>query len=468
MWRKRFIALVLLLAGAGVGYMSYVSEQNPEGMLGKFAFKYGLDIQGGTELVYQADVSKIPPEDVRQTMEALRDVIERRVNMYGVSEAIVQREESTTLSGQRTQRLIVDLPGVTDIKKATDMIGQTPLLEFKVARPDGPEKTAIQAAYAKAQEALKQPGLSDAEKQAIIGSDPLLSEDLEYIPTPLTGAYLSNATVQFDSRTNEPKVLLTFTDEGQKLFAQITKENIDKIVAIYLDGAPISTPVVREAILDGNAEISGNFNVQEAQQLIGRLKSGALPVPISMLSTQTIGASLGAGALHAGVRAGVFGIIIVAIFLILWYRLPGIIATLALSIYIALMLAVFKLIPVTLTAAGIAGFILSIGMAVDANILIFERMKEELKKGKDISDAMHDGFARAWLSIRDSNMSSMISAVILFWFGTSLVKGFALTLGIGVLVSMFSAITVTRTFLLAIGTHGNSKLVRFIFGSGVN
>jgi protein-export membrane protein SecD len=467
MWRKRFIALVLLFAGAGIGYVVYAGQYQPQGIFGKIPFKYGLDIQGGTQLTYQADVSKIASGEVRQTMEALRDVIERRVNLFGVSEPVVQTEEANTLSGGRDQRLIVELPGVTDIGKAVALIGQTPLLEFKTERPEGEEKTAIQAAYTTAQDALKAEGLTDEQKQAIIASDPLLQQDPSYVPTPLTGAYLSKASLQFDQQTSEPKILLTFTDEGRQLFSEITKANIGKSVAIYLDGSPISTPVVREAIIDGNAEISGSFNIQEAKALVGRLNSGALPVPITLLSTATVGATLGEKALTSGVHAGIIGVLIVAIFLIFWYRLPGIVATFALAIYIPLMLVIFKLIPVTLTAAGIAGFILSIGMAVDANILIFERMKEELKKGKDISDAMHDGFARAWLSIRDSNISSMISAVILFWFGTSLVKGFALTLGIGVLISMFSAITVTRTFLYAIGTHGHGKMVRFLFGSGI-
>lgn len=467
MWRKRFIAFILLLVGAGIGYSVYQGEHNPKSVFGGRPFKYGLDIQGGTELVYQADTSKIASTDLRQTMAALRDVIERRVNLFGVSEPIVQTEEANSLSGKPDQRLIVDLPGVTDIKQAVELIGQTPLLEFKTERPDGADKTAIQAAFAKAQAALKQPGLTDQLKQAIIASDPLLQEDPNFIPTQLNGSKLAKASLTFDSRTNEPKVLLTFTDEGRQLFADITKANVGKPVAIYLDGSPISTPVVREAILDGNAEISGNFNVKDAQELVGRLNSGALPVAIALLSTQTVGASLGERALTSGVKAGMFGVIIVALFLIIWYRIPGLVATFALTIYIALMLAIFKLIPVTLTAAGIAGFILSIGMAVDANILIFERMKEEMRKGKDIADAMHDGFERAWLSIRDSNISSMISAVILFWFGTSLVKGFALTLGLGVMISMFSAITVTRTFLYSLGTHGHSRLVKFLFGSGV-
>ena len=467
MWRKRFIAFILLLMGAGIGYFIYAGQTQPEGIFGKFPFKYGLDIQGGTQLIYQADVSGVAEGEVRETMDALRDVIERRVNLFGVSEPVVQTEEANALSGNRSQRLIVELPGVTDIEKAVELIGQTPLLEFKIARPDGEEKTRIQDAFTRAQQALEEEGLTDEEKQRILLSDSLLQEDPNFIPTPLTGAYLKKASLIFDQTTSEPKVLLSFNDEGRELFAQITRENVGQIVAIYLDGAPISTPVVREAILDGNAEISGSFTVPEARELVGRLNSGALPVPISLLSTQTIGATLGERALTSGVKAGMFGVLIVAIFLVIWYRVPGVVATCALGIYIAIMLAIFKLIPVTLTAAGIAGFILSVGMAVDANILIFERMKEELKKGKDLGDAMHDGFARAWLSIRDSNISSLISALILFWFGTSLVKGFALTLGIGVLVSMFSAITVTRTFLYALGTHGRSGAVKFFFGSGV-
>lgn len=467
MLRKRFIALMLLLAGSGIAYFIYVGEYQTESPLAKFPFKYGLDIQGGTELVYQADTSKILPSELAQTMDALRDVINRRVDLFGVSEAIVQTEVVNALSNAPTQRLIVELPGVTDISKAVELIGQTPLLEFKIERPDGDEKTAIADAYTQAREALKQPDITEEQKAIIINSNPLLTLDPLYVNTELNGAKLAKATLIFDSRTNEPKVLLTFTDEGRQLFSDITKANINKTVAIYLDGSPISTPVVREAILDGNAEISGSFTVLEAKELVGRLNSGALPVPIALLSTQTIGATLGQSALHSGVKAGVVGILVVALFLFVWYRIPGLVAIVALSIYIAIMLAIFKLIPVTLTAAGIAGFILSIGMAVDANILIFERMKEELKKGKDISDAMHDGFARAWLSIRDSNISSMISAIILFWFGTSLVKGFALTLGIGVLVSMFSAITVTRTFLFALGTRGHGRLVRFLFGNGL-
>jgi protein-export membrane protein SecD len=282
----------------------------------------------------------------------------------------------------------------------------------------------------------------------------------------LTGRYLQKATLEFDTNTREPKVSLQFNDVGTKLFAQITKDNIGKTVAIYLDGAPISTPVVREEIPNGQAVISGSFTPTEAKQLVGRLNSGALPVPITLLSTQTIGAILGDSAVHAGVKAAIIGFLLVALFLILLYRLPGLIAVFSLCIFISIILALFKLLPVTLTAAGIAGFIISMGIAVDANVLIFERMKEELRSGRNIHDAISAGFSRAWFSIRDSNISNFITAIILFWFGTSLIKGFALTLGMGVIISLFSAITITRIFLGAFSFMGEGKVARFLFGSG--
>ena len=228
----------------------------------------------------------------------------------------------------------------------------------------------------------------------------------------------------------------------------------------------ISAPVIREPIAGGTATISGGFTPDEARLLVRDLNFGALPLPIELISTQTIGASIGEVALQRGVTAGMYGLLFVALFLLLWYRLPGLVAVVALGIYIAIMLSIFKIIPVTLTAAGIAGFILTIGMAVDANILIFERMKEELKIGKDTQEAVKDGFARAWLDIRDGNISSIITAIILFWFGTSLVKGFALVFGIGIIASMLTAITVTRTFLYALGKYENKGFVKALFGRG--
>lgn len=446
MWKKRIIALIILALGFGVGYFVYKSEMKPAegapvGLAAKYPFRLGLDLSGGSHLVYQADVTKIDATEVSNSMSSLRDIIERRVNFLGVAEPIIQVEQS--ISGE--QRLVVDLPGVTDVNKAIEVIGQTPLLEFKTENPN-PPKTPT----------------ATVGKDGTINLDPTAGK---YVSTQLTGRYLKKAILEFDQTTHEAQVALQFNDEGSKLFEEITKANVGKTVAIFLDGAPISTPVVREAITGGRAQISGNFTPTEAKTLVGRLNSGALPVPITLVSTQTIGATLGEKALAAGESATFYGFLIIAIFLILWYRLPGLIAVVALSLYVAIILALFKLIPVTLTAAGIAGFIISIGVAVDANVLIFERLKEEMRAGRTVGDAIEAGFSRAWFSIRDSNTSSIITALILFWFGTSLIKGFALTFGLGVIVSLFSAITVTRMILRAI-PFGNGRAARFLFSSG--
>ncbi|MEI6581157.1 MAG: protein translocase subunit SecD [bacterium] len=452
MWKKRILALIILLLGVGIAFFVFKSEpklnknfEKTNSFFKHSPFRLGLDLSGGSHLVYRADVSGIKSGQVSDSMSALRDVIERRVNLFGVSEPVVQVQEGGFASGGE-EKLIVDLPGITDVEKATAMIGQTPLLEFKIEAP------------------------KDTPQKATVGADGKVTLDAgpQFVSTELTGRYLKKATLEFDQNTREPKVGLQFDDTGTKLFAQITKDNVGKIVAIYLDGAPISTPVVREEITGGTAQISGSFTPAEAKQLVGRLNSGALPVPITLLSRQTIGASLGDNAVAAGVKATIIGFIFIALFLILWYRLPGFIAVISLCIYIVIILTLFKLLPVTLTAAGIAGFIISIGIAVDANILIFERVKEELRSGRTIADSVSAGFSRAWFSIRDSNISSIITATILFWFGTSLIKGFALTLGMGVLVSMFSAITITRIFLYTIEFVGEGKVARFLFSSGLS
>ena len=267
--------------------------------------------------------------------------------------------------------------------------------------------------------------------------------------------------------SNEPIVALRFTNEGGKIFEEFTGAHVGEVFGIFLDGQLISNPVINERIGGGSAIISGSFTPDEARELVRNLNFGALPLPIELLSSQTIGASLGAETLERGIEAGLWGLAIVALFLILWYRLPGMLSVLSLSIYIVIMLAIFKLVPVTLTAAGLAGFILSIGLAVDANVLIFERMKEELLEGKWTHNAVRDGFMRAWLSVRDGNLSSIITAIILFWFGTSLVEGFALVFGLGVIVSMLTAITVSRTFLLAVGDREYRGFTRVLFGSGI-
>ncbi|MFA6552759.1 MAG: protein translocase subunit SecD [Candidatus Paceibacterota bacterium] len=454
MFKNRFIAFLLLLAAASVGYFVYSSQVNGT----KFAFKYGLDLSGGTHLVYKADTSKLASGDVAGAMSALRDVIERRVNLFGVSEPVVQVEQGGIISGNGEQRLIVELPGVTDVKQAIAMIGQTPLLEFKLVN-----ETA-------ANELNSLQGQASSTDPAIIAKIKDLQQKV-FIDSGLTGRYLKSSQLIFDQTTGMPKVGITFNSEGSALFAKITKENVGKMLAIFLDGATISTPVIRQEIPNGQAEISGNFTPDEAKKLVRDLNYGALPIPIGSepVITETIGASLGEGALNAGLKAGIIAYLVIGLFLLLWYRLPGLVAVISLAIYVILNLALFKLIPVTLTAAGIAGFILSMGMAVDANILIFERMKEELARGRNLSDAMHEGFSRAWLSIRDSNLSSIITAVILFWFAsTPVIKGFALVFGIGVLTSMFTAITASRTLLFAIKPKNEGAVSRFLFSCGLH
>ncbi len=443
--KHRILAVFLLIVAVLIGYFTYSSEM--AGSSFYKPFKLGLDLNGGTHLVYKADVSKVDPKEVSDSMNALRDAIERRVNVLGVSEPLVQIESNSFLSSKDAgQKLIVELPGVTNIDEAVKSIGATPFLEFRI----------LTSADAKTIEGLNLEG------------DSRIKETMaRFKETGLTGRMLEKAQLMYNQTTNEPVVSLNFNSEGRQLFAKITKENVGNFVGIFLNDELIQNPVVREEIRDGKAQISGAFNAKEAQELVRNLNYGALPVPIELISTQTVGASLGQSAVNGGVRAGVLSFIVIAIFLIVWYRLPGLVSVFALGVYAVLMLALFKLIPVTLTAAGIAAFILSMGMAVDANILIFERMKEELKKGRGISDAMHEGFARAWLSIRDSNISSIITGAILYYFGsTSIVTGFALVFVVGVLVSMFSAITASRLFLYAVAPKKTTKLSTFLVSNG--
>ena len=428
-------AVLVLLAGVGIGYFAYWSEGH------NFRpFKLGLDLSGGTQLVYKADLSAIPGADAADSLAALRDTIERRVNLFGVSEPLVQTEHvSAAISGAAEDRLIIELPGVTDTQKAIALIGQTPVLEFRMLKPGADPSKATAST----------------------------TVDEMFDPAIITGKDLSSAELQFQGQgVSEPVVVLHFNSHGAAVFADVTKQNVGKVFGIFLDGSLIEAPVIREAIPDGTAVISGNFTAESAKELARNLNYGALPVPIELQYTQTVSGTLGAQAVQNGIMAALWGVAAVIFFMLLWYRLPGLIAGVALLIYIVVTLALFQLIPVTMTAAGIAAFILSVGMAVDANVLIFERMKEEMRSGKHISEAIKDGFARAWPSIRDSNISSMITAVILFWFGTSLIKGFALVFGLGVLVSMLTAITVSRTFLIALGIHSKTKLAHFLFGSG--
>ena len=448
MLKHRARAVFLLIFAAAIGYFVYVSQQPG----GAHPFRLGLDLSGGTHLVYQADVSKLAPGDISDSMTALRDDVERRVNLFGVSEPLVQTEEGAALSSKESAyKLIVELPGVTDVDQAVKSIGATPVLDFRLVT------AAAMNAYQASSTSYTSTTTQEAAYMAL------------FKPTGLTGSMISKATLEFDTTTNQPIVGLTFNATGRDLFSEITKDNIGNYLGIFLDGTPISVPVIRDQIADGQAEINGTFTVADAQTLVRNLNYGALPVPITLISTQTIGPSLGAAAVQGGIMSGIIAFIVIALFLILWYRLPGFVAVIALGVYTILMLALFKLIPVTLTAEGIAGFILSIGMAVDANILIFERMKEELKRGRGVWDAMHEGFARAWTSIRDSNISSIITGAILYYFGsTSVVTGFALVFVVGVLVSMFTAITASRLFLYAIAPARTGRLSAFLISNGFN
>jgi len=603
-------------------------------------FVLGLDLQGGTHLVYLADMKDIPKDDRGEALEGVRDVIERRVNAFGVAEPIVQ----TARVGD-SYRIIVELAGISNISEAIQMIGETPILEFKEEN-DEPQRELTpeeeqqileynEAAKIKADEALEkalanpdsfvdlvkeysedelsrakdgdlefiipdgeysflyqaiadyevgtlidtvvntddsfyivkveekregdtqiharhllicysgalycessiskdearakidelkaqataenfdqlvrenstEPGAADTggdlgwfsrgdmvpefeqtafdmEKGAVsdvietdfgfhiinkiderriveirprvITINKMTKTDIvppadEYKNTGLSGKHLERSQVQFDPNTNEPMVGLEFNSEGSELFKEITERNVGKKVAIFLDGEPISVPTVNEAIRDGRAVISGSFDVQEAKLLAQRLNAGALPVPINLISEQTVGPTLGSASLQKSLFAGLIGFVFVALFMIIYYRLPGLLSVIALCFYVVFVLAIFKLLPVTLTLSGLAGFILSLGMAVDANVLIFERLKEEIRSGRTMGSAIDEGFKRAWTSIRDGNLTTLIACVILFWFSSSVIKGFALTLGVGVIMSMISAVTITRVFLKFVG-----------------
>jgi len=375
------------------------------------SFKLGLDLKGGSHLAYSLDTSGISESERDHSVQATRANIERRVNLLGVSESLVQ-----TAKVASDYRLLVELPGVTDINTALSTIGTTAKLDFREV------------------------------KTATPGAQP------EFSSTDLTGADLKSAVVQFgqgakNGAVGQPVVAIEFTPSGSQKFAEITKRNIGQPLAIFLDDQPVTAPTVQEAILDGRAVISGSFTVDDAKKLSIQLTAGALPLPISILEQRNIGATLGSESVTKSLFAGLVGLVVVWLFMLANYGKKGLLANLALTLYVALSLSLFKLIPVTLTLAGIAGFVLSMGMAVDANILIFERIKEELRWGRPPSAARELGFLRAWTSVRDSNASSLITAGILFWFGSGSVRGFALTLIVGILVSLFTSITVTKSLL---------------------
>ncbi len=385
------------------------------------SLRRGLDLAGGTSITLRADMKEVAEDQRENALESVKNIIERRINFFGVSEPVVQ----TALVNQE-YRVIVEMPGVTDVDQAVSLIGTTAKLTFWEEGASGSAKVASPSALP-------------------VGISELLGEHAR--ETDLTGGDLQQSTVTFDANTGKPQVQLVFTAEGTKKFAEITKRNVGKILPIVLDELVVEAPRVNEAITGGSAVITGQFTSQQAKALSIQLNAGALPVSLSVLQQRAIGATLGSTSLQKSLVAGIIGFIIIVVFMIALYGKLGVVASIALFFYTLIVLAIFRLIPVTLTLAGIAGLILSIGIAVDANILIFERMREEIRRGRAKDVALALGFSRAWPSIRDSNVASLITSAILYYFGTGVVRGFALTLAIGVLISMFSAITLTRTFL---------------------
>ena len=369
----------------------------------------GLDLAGGSHLVFEADTSGIDDARKKTAVEAARDVIERRVNLFGVSEPNVQ-----TSSFEGKDRIIVELPGVRDTEEAIGLIGETAQLVFAEVGTE------------------EEPGL---------------------LPTDLTGADLDSAQVSFDQTTGNPVVVLDFTDEGGTKFSELTRKNIGKPLPILLDQEVVSAPVVQQQITGGSARISGEFTLEEAKKLAIQLNAGALPVPIKLVEQRTVGASLGAESVDRSVRAGIVGLLMVLVFMVLAYGKLGLVADMALIIFGILTLALYKLIPVVLTLPGIAGFLLSVGMAVDSNILIFERFKEERVR-RPFADALEVSFGRAWDSIRDANIATLVTAFILanpfdwnFLHTSGPIRGFAITLSLGIAISLFTGVVVSRNLL---------------------
>ena len=377
--------------------------------------KLGLDLRGGTSLILKADMSDIPVGERDKALDAAKEVISRRVDFFGVAEPIVQ-----TSRVEEDYRIIVELPGITNVDEAKELIGQTANLEFRE---------------------FVDPNIQPGTIPSVINTK----------ETGVTGKDLKSASADFQQghsadQPSSPVVRFELTSEGSKKFQVLTKRLINQPLVVFLDDQPISAPIVQSEISQEGV-ITG-VTADEAKRLAIQLSAGALPVKkIDVLSERTVGPTLGQASINRSFLAGIIGIFVVALFILIYYKLPGLLADISLFLYAIFVLAIFKLIPITLTLAGIAGFILSVGMAVDANILIFERMKEELRLGRSRAQAIEIGFTRAWSSIRDSNVSSLITAVILFWFGTGSVKGFAVALAVGIVVSMFTAIIVTRNLL---------------------
>ena len=401
-------------------------------------WRLGLDLVGGTHLVYEIDMTGVADADRPAVLAGIRDRIETRVNSTGVREPQV-----ITAKQGEAYRLIVDIAGIKDTSAAINQIGETPFLMFA-------EEGVGQATNGGG--TIKATTSDGKEIELPVSNQPV------WVPSNLTGRYVKSAQLNFNQYTRQPEVFLEFDADGAKIFEELTAKNVGKQIAVFVDNEILTAPRVNEKISGGKAQITGQFTLAEAKRLVNRFKDGALAAPITLVSQQTVGATLGSDSLTKTLFAGGVGTLLIMLFMLVYYRKLGIFASVALLIYTVLLLAIFKLFGVTMTLAGIAGIILSIGMAVDANILIFERTKEEMKKGVAYAAAITEGFRRAWPSIRDSNITTMITSIVLYSFTSSFIRGFALSLLLGVIVSMFTAITVTRT-LLEVFLHEKSKKV---------
>ena len=456
--QRGLLALIIALV-AGALWLIF-EPQNP--------IPLGLDLQGGAQLTIQVKPTKEIPEISARDLQAVTRVIENRVNALGVSEAVVQT------SGQ--SQIIVQLPGVNDPQQAERVLGGTAQLEFRAQKPNTDNELRGQAQILmaiKAQEAeLRQAGAPKAaelkELQTVIkqGNEAIVNL---FEPPKLTGKNLQDAyAIPAAANSNNWEVSLRFDGPGGDLFAALSKEiaGTGRTLGIFLDNALISSPVVgaefaQTGITGGGAVITGRFTDKDASDLAIQLKGGALPLPVEIVENRTIGATLGRDSIQSSIYAGIGGLTLVVIFMAVYYRLPGIIADISLLVYTLLSLAAFDLLRVTLTLPGIAGFILSIGMAVDANVLIFERTREELQSGKSLYRSVESGFYRAFSSILDSNVTTLIACAALFYLGSGFVRGFALTLAVGVFVSMFTALTCSRTLLMTVLNFPSLKKPEF-------
>lgn len=446
------LGLVALYIALPIAHPTWVKDlaiwqQPPE--FRTLEFKQGLDLRGGTQVLLQARPSagqRVTAAD----MEAAKVIVERRVNALGLTEPLVQ------IQGEN--RIIVEMPGVNNPDQAVQTLKNTGQLEFvEIGSSTAPQYPRIeQGVYVRTTNNDRMPTEEELGKTALPYPDVVFK-------TVMTGRELKNATVTLD-QYGKPGISFELTDAGAKIFGEYTQAHVGDILAIVLDNVVLSAPRIQTAITEGRGEITGQFSRAEAESLAVQMRYGALPVPLEVVNRRTIGATLGADSVQASITAGLIGLITVLFFMVVYYRLPGAMAAAALVIYALLNLAIYKLVPITLTLPGITGFLLSTGMAVDANILIFERMKEELRWGRPLRSALEAGFSRAWTSIFDSNFSTLITCAILIMFGRTFgaqaVLGFALNLAIGVLISMFTAVIVTRTFLRAIFQGERSEALR--------